>query len=98
MTNDIKPLLKRLKIEDTGTYENHFYIVNIADSNEYAKMYTKLVNNTINLEYPTQENDSNKNLIKTTHYFKTTEDDITYELFLIGDLENDQYYLKIGEK
>ena len=48
MTNDIRPILKRLEIEDTGRYENHFYIVTLEDSNDYARMYTKLDKNANN--------------------------------------------------
>mgnify|MGYP003311060322 FL=1 len=51
MTNDIRPILKRLEIEDTGRYENHFYIVTLENSNDYARMYTKLDKNAINTEY-----------------------------------------------
>ena len=38
--NVVKNILTRLGIEDTGKYENHFYIIEMEDSNEYAKMYT----------------------------------------------------------
>ena len=54
MTNNpVKDILTRLEITDTGKYDNHFYIIDIADSNEYAKMYTKLNKNAINTEFPT---------------------------------------------
>ena len=52
MTSDIRPILKRLEIEDTGRYDNHFYVISLANSDEYAKMYTKLDKNAINTEYP----------------------------------------------
>ena len=48
MTNDIKNILKRLDIEDSGRYENHFYVITLKDSNAYARMYTKLDKNAIN--------------------------------------------------
>ena len=51
--NDLKNILARLEIEETGRYENHFYVVNIENSDEYAKMYTKLSKNAIDTEYPT---------------------------------------------
>ena len=43
--NIVKDILTRLEIDKTGTYENHFYLIPIEDSNEYAKMYTKLEKN-----------------------------------------------------
>jgi hypothetical protein len=46
--NTIKEILTRLNIEETGRYDNHFYIIPIENSNEYAKMYTKLEKNAIN--------------------------------------------------
>ena len=46
--NPVKNILTRLGIEDTGKYENHFYIINLDDSDAYAKMYTKLNKNAIN--------------------------------------------------
>ena len=51
--NPIKDILARLGIEETGRYDNHFYIIQIENSDEYAKMYTKLEKNAINTEYPT---------------------------------------------
>ena len=51
--NVVKTILERLDIEDTGTYDNHFYVVPIEDSNEYAKVYTKLNRNAINTELQT---------------------------------------------
>ncbi len=98
MTNDIKPLLKRLEIEDTGRYDNHFYVIDLEDSNAYAKMYTKLDQNAVNTEFPTLEHNTSKVPTTMTHYFETEEDSTTYIMFLIGDFENDKYYLKIGEK
>lgn len=98
MTSDIKNLLKKLNIKDTGRYDNHFYVIDLVDSNEFAKFYTKLDKNATNLEFPTQEYNTNDNLTKTTFYFETDENSITYQLFLIGDYKEDKYLLKIGEK
>ena len=88
MTNDIKPILKRLNIEDTGHYDNHFYVIPLTDSNEYAKIYTKLDSAAINTEYPSYE----------THYFELEESNVIYNIFLIADYGKDIYYVKIGEK
>lgn len=98
MTSDIKTLLKRLNIDDTGRYDNHFYIIDLKNSDEYAAMYTKLDTYANNTEFPTLEKNKNQTLTTMTHYFETEEDGILYNLFLIGDFENDKYYLKIGER
>lgn len=94
--NPVKDILARLEIEETGTYDNHFYIIKIADSNEYAKMYTKLEKNAINTEYPTFGTNKSNSTIKITNYFELEEDNNKYLLFLIADFDKDDYYLKIG--
>jgi hypothetical protein len=97
MTNNpVKDILTRLEIADTGKYDNHFYIIDIADSNEYAKMYTKLNKNAINTEFPTFGTNSSDSTVKITNYFELEEDNNKYNLFLIADFKNDEYYLKIG--
>ena len=96
MTNNIKEVLAKLEIEDTGRYDNHFYIIQIEDSNEYAKMYTKLSKNAINTEYPTFGTNTSDSTVKITNYFEIEEDNTKYLLFLIADFDNDTYYLKIG--
>ena len=98
MTNDIKNILKRLDIEDSGRYENHFYIIPLANSNEYARMYTKLDKNAINTEYPEFTANSNNNTEKVVNYFEVEEAEITYNIFLFADFKNEKYYVKIGEK
>ena len=94
--NPVKDILARLEIEETGTYDNHFYIIKIADSNEYAKMYTKLEKNAINTEYPTFGTNKSNSTVKITNYFELEEDNNKYLLFLIADFDKDDYYLKIG--
>ena len=98
MTNDIKKILQRLEIEDTGRYENHFYVISLADSNAYARMYTKLDKNAINTEYPEFTSNSNNATEKVVNYFELEEDEITYNIFLFADFKNEKYYVKIGEK
>lgn len=95
---DINKLLKKLGLPNDGRYENKFYILPIADSNEYAKTYTLLDTSATNTEFPSFELNTNSNLDKMVNYFETTLDNTTYNFFLIGDLVNDNYYLKIGEK
>ena len=98
MTSDINPILKRLEIEDTGRYENHFYVIELKDSNDYARMYTKLDKNAVNTEYPEFTNNSNNSTVKVINYFELEEAHISYNIFLIADFKNDRYYVKIGEK
>ena len=92
----VKNILARLDIEDTGKYDNHFYVIDIEDSNEYAKMYTKLAKNAINTEYPTFGTNTSNSTVKITNYFELEENDNKYLLFLIADFKEDRYYLKIG--
>ena len=94
--NVIQNILSRLDITDTGTYDNQFYIINIENSDEYAKMYTKLSKNAINTEFPTFGTNTNNTTIKVTNYFELDENNRTYNIFLIADFDNDKYYLKIG--
>ncbi len=98
MTNKIKEVLKKLKIDKTGNYENHFYIVYLDDSNDYAKAYTQLEDAAINTEYPNFETNTNGTTTKAINYFELDLDNITYNIFLIADFNNDKYYIKIGEK
>jgi hypothetical protein len=95
---DIKNVLQRLDLENSGRYENHFYIIPLADSNEYARTYTKLDKNAINTEYPEFTSNSNNATEKIVNYFEIEEDEITYNIFLFADFKNEKYYVKIGEK
>jgi hypothetical protein len=94
--NVVKDILTRLEIDKTGAYDNHFYVIPIEDSNEYAKMYTKLEKNAINTEYPTFGTNKSNSTVKITNYFELEEDNNKYLLFLIADFDKDEYYLKIG--
>lgn len=92
----INKILTRLGLEATGRYDNKFYIIDIEDSNEYAKMYTKLSKSAIDTEFPTFGTNTNNSTIKITNYFELEEDNEKYTIFLIADFDNDKYYLKIG--
>ena len=83
--NKIKNILTRLGIEEIGRYDNHFYIIPIENSNEYAKMYTKLEKNAINTEYPTFGTNSSNSTVKITNYFELEDNNDKYLLFLIAD-------------
>lgn len=94
--NSVKKVLARLEIKDTGKYENHFYIIDIENSDDYARMYTKLSRNAINTEFPTFGTNTSDSTVKITNYFELEEDNNKYLLFLIADFKEDKYYLKIG--
>lgn len=94
--NPIKNILGRLGIEATGKYDNRFYVIDIENSDEYAKMYTKLSKNAIDTEFPTFGTNTSNSTVKVTNYFELEEDNEKYTIFLIADFDNDKYYLKIG--
>lgn len=94
--NIIKQILSRLEISETGRYDNNFYIIDIEDSDEYARVYSKLSKNAINTEYPTFGTNSNDSTVKITNYFELEEENNKYLIFLIADFKNESYYLKIG--
>lgn len=98
MTNDITDVLKRLKLDDSGSYKNHYYIIPLKDSDEYAKMYSQLSELAINTENPDFGTNTNKTTVKVTTYFELDESNVTYNIFLIADFDTDEYYIKIGEK
>ena len=94
--NTIQKILSRLGLEETGNYSNRFYVINIDNSDEYAKMYTKLSKNAINTEFPTFGTNTSNSIVKVTNYFELEEDNNKYNIFLIADFDKDKYYLKIG--
>jgi len=98
MITDVKPILKQLNITETGHYDDNMFIIPLANSNEYAKMYTKLEENAVNTENPNFGTNTNNTTVKITNYFEVTVDNVDYNLFLIADFEKDSYYLKIAEK
>ena len=98
MISDIKNVLARLELDKTGSYDNHFYVIPLTDSNDYAKVYTKLDKNAINTEYPEFTQNTNNTTTRIVNYFELEEDSITYNIFLFADFDNEKYYVKIGEK
>lgn len=95
---EISEVLKKLDLPNTGRYENQFYILPIEDSNEYAKIYTKLDERAVNTEFPNFSARTDNAVTKVTNYFELATEDSTFLLFLIGNLDEDTYYLKITEK
>ena len=96
MNEPIDKILTRLEIDNTGAYDNHFYVIYFDNSDEYAKAYTKLSKNAINTEFPAFGTNTNNSTVKITNYFELEEDNKKYNLFLIADFDKDSYYLKIG--
>lgn len=98
MTSNISELLKKLGIKQEGRYENNFYVIDLADSNDYAKMYTVLDKHAVNTEYPGFGVNSNKTTTRITTYFEYDFENETYNIFLIADFDKDEYFVKIGER
>ena len=94
----LQKVLKKLHIEDRGRYDNHFYIINLDNSDDYAKMYTTLSNYAVNTEFPEFEKNSNNATTKVVNYFETEEDSITFDIFLFANFVEDKYYVKIKER
>ena len=98
MINNIDKILDKLQLPNTGRYDNHFYVIDLEDSNEYARVYTKLDKNAINTEFPEFAKNTNESLIKVTNYFEIEIENVTYDIFLIADFNEDKYYVKIAER
>ena len=98
MISDIKNILFRLELDKTGYYDNQFYVIPLENSAEYARAYTLLDKNAINTEYPEFTKNSSNNTIKVINYFEITESNITYNIFLFADFEEDKYFIKTGER
>ena len=83
---ETEAILDKLDLNNAkGHYKNKFYIIELADSNEYASMYTLLDKKAINTEYPNFAQNTNKSTVKITNYFEVEVDNTTYNIFLIAD-------------
>lgn len=87
MITNIKDILVKLDLKATGTYEGSFYVIPLQDSNEYARMYTKLTKNAVNTEYPSFTTNTTMATTKITNYFELDVDDMPYNIFLIADFQ-----------
>lgn len=96
--NNIESVLKKINIDYKGQYDNHFYVIQLEDSNEYAKTYSTLCETAVNTEYPSLGVNSSKNTTKITNYFEVEDKNITYNIFLIANFDENKYYMKIGER
>lgn len=97
MLEDIKKVLKLLNIKDEGYYEDIFYVLPLKDSNQLAKMHTKLSEVAQNLEYPVFKLNTAKNTTGLSAVFTLVVDEVQYGIFLLGDFDQDSYKLKIRE-
>lgn len=97
MTN-IKAVLKTLGLDDIGTYDNNFYVVPIENSDEYARVFSRLDKKAENTGYPSFGQNTSGNVVKVANYFELDVENVTYNLFLVADFTEDRYYLRIGEK
>lgn len=98
MITNVKDILAKLDISETGHYDDHFYVIQLKDSNDYARMYTKLDKNAVNTEYPEFAKNTSEATTKITNYFEVEVDSVTYNVFLFADFKEGRYYVKIGEK
>jgi hypothetical protein len=98
MISDITNILKRLALNKTGHYENHFYVIPLENSDEYAKAYTLLDTNAVNTEFPEFTKNTSNTTTRIINYFEIEEDNMIYNIFLFADFDEDRYYIKIGEK
>ena len=97
MTN-IKNVLNKLELDETGHYDSHFYIIKFDGSDAYARAYTKLNRNAVNTEFPNFGVNTNNSTVKITNYFELDDEGTSYNIFLIADFDKDEYFVKIGEK
>lgn len=88
----MKEFLKQLGIENDGYLsDDDEYIIEIEESNEYSKIFSKLDNNELIKEI---DDDSVFDLNNNVLYFESED----YYIELDADLENDEYFLKIRKK
>ena len=92
---EITDILKKLDLPQEGSYDNGFYVINLADSDEYAKIYSLLDEKANNQEYPQFVTNEQKSTTKIMHYFTVEQKNTTFNIFLIANFQQDEYYLKI---
>lgn len=98
MLTDIEGILKKLDIKERGYYDDSFYVIQLKDSDDYARMYSHLDKVAINTENPSIGKNTSNNTVKITNYFEFEFENVLHDIFLIADFNEDTYLLKIGEK
>ena len=87
----MEKFLKEIGITQVGHYNNkNNYIIDIEDSNEYGKIYSKLDKNDL-----VEENDDSSSITANNSHIVFESDD--YQFTLIADFENDAYKLVCKE-
>lgn len=87
---EFKKLADKFGIESEGTIVDDEYIIELADSDEYSRVYTLLDNSSdvdIN-ETMSYVSESNCNLVYAG---------IDFDVSLIANFDDEQYYVKFGE-
>ena len=97
MTNDITEILDKLGLGKEGVYNDGFYVIDIDNSDDYARYQTRLSKIANDSENPSQELNTDDTLVKWTSYYTMEVNSKTYNLFLIADFDNNTYQLKIGK-
>lgn len=97
MSDDITEILDKLGFAKEGRYENGFYVIDIDNSNEYARYQTRLSKIAIDSENPSQELNTSNSLVRWTDYYTMEVNNREYNLFLIADFDNNTYQFKIKE-
>lgn len=98
MMTNIKDILAKLHFKEDGYFEDSYYIIQLKDSDDYAKAYTALNKYAVNTEYPDITTNTNKYTTGITNYFETEVDNFQYNISLNADFNTDTYTVKIGEK
>ena len=87
----MEKFLKELGINQVGHYNNkNNYIIDIEDSNEYGKIYSKLDKSEL-----VDENDDSSSITSNNSHIVFESDE--YQFTLIADFENDTYRLVCKE-
>lgn len=97
MTSNVAKVLERLKLPNTGVYEDAGYLISLEDSNEYAKYYTILTDKALNVEYPDFEFNSGGSTTKIVNKFEASVSGYDYLLLLTADFKEDKYSIYIQE-
>lgn len=86
----MKELLKKLGIENEGSFEDGAYIVNLNSSDEYARVYSLLDKSDL-VDLDTESVVMRDDIVEMIYFTNT------YTLKLSGNLDTDNYTLTVTE-
>lgn len=89
----VEELLSKLKINNNYKEVTDAYEIEISNSDEYGKIYSKLDKSSI-----ISEDDAGSSVSIDNSTIKYVTDDATITMYLIADFDNDTYKLKILNK